>query len=319
MLKIFIIISTAIAGFSAFAVAKEIDVTITLPIHDLTQPELLVRAKNKAVHQTLDKLPSIVWGEEHATANGDYHSEVKAIGFAQAAVDVQSELMDRATNSYQLMATVRWDRDKILETLQTVKAGEEAKKTVHQIEKLLNGLMAEDFLSQKGRYKFEEARLLAAPFEEGMNLTEHIKRYQHTLLKMQQLREARVIDYINAITIQPVGMKNERMEYQMTMPAQSTLSLDFESPELNQFYRDNQKSIEQYAVICPVSNVINYHDLNACGLQGTRSCYDHSKSHTFQFSVKPNQPLIENRMAPVYFVPCKQSEKGFLWPKKFAG
>ena len=72
--------------------------------------------------------------------------------------------MDRATNSYQLMATVRWDRDKILETLQTVKAGEEAKKTVHQIEKLLNGLRAEDFLSQKGRYKFEEARLLAAPF-----------------------------------------------------------------------------------------------------------------------------------------------------------
>ena len=49
------------------------------------------------------------------------------------------------------------------------------------------------------------------PFEEGMNLTEHIKRYQHTLLKMQQLREARVIDYINAITIEPVGMKNERI------------------------------------------------------------------------------------------------------------
>ena len=62
MLKIFIILSTAIAGFSALAVAKEIDVTITLPIQDLTQPELLVRAKNKAVHQTLDKLPSIVWG-----------------------------------------------------------------------------------------------------------------------------------------------------------------------------------------------------------------------------------------------------------------
>jgi hypothetical protein len=237
-------ISTLILSFSTLA---DIKVAIEVPINSNQKNLVLENAKTKAIQQSLDKLPSVIWGTEQL-ANHNYLQEIKAIGFAQAKVDILSESWDYENNSLKISADVSWDHQKVMSTLKEVQEGQDAKKTVQQIEKILNGLNAKDFVKGNAYRKQQEARLLASPFHLGMDMGSYLARYNETLQQMKDIKFQRVVDFIKDISVVPLGVKNSKMEYRIDFPPSEMLELKFESDDLGAFYNENRISIDSISI-----------------------------------------------------------------------
>jgi hypothetical protein len=128
--------------------ADPIKTEVTLPIDDQHKPNLLEKARAKAVYQAADKLPTVIWGSEYSV-NGNYREEIKAIGPAYASVTVAQERYDYLANTYTLIADVAFEHNTIMTTLDMVKDGVRASKTLHKLTELLKALKLEDFVSNK--------------------------------------------------------------------------------------------------------------------------------------------------------------------------
>ena len=115
------LIAAVLAFISCNLFAESIDVQVSIPVEQHSQPVLLSKARVIAVRNALDKLPTVVWGTEQSN-NGQYLEEIKAIGFAHADVTVIKEVIDKAHNTYTLDASVAFDYEKIMTEFQNLTA-----------------------------------------------------------------------------------------------------------------------------------------------------------------------------------------------------
>lgn len=299
----FLLLSFSLVTFS---VHSDVIINVEVPI-SIDKETTMQNARAKAVHESVDKLPSIIWGQESAS-NHSYHQSIKAIGFAHADVDLINEYWDHQNKTLRIEASVSWNEEKVLSTLKQVQAGEQAKRTVSQIEKILDGISAKDFIDSSAHRKLEEARLLASPFHFGMDLPMYVKRYNETLNEMIRIRRQRIIDFYNLIDVQPTGIRNQLMHYTMTFPALDYLTLSFESPDLQQFYNDNKQSIENTYDLCAVSPTpiisTQFDNSITMSIQTLKQISDGSK---LDFKVKPTDEIISGLVKPIYFLTCSNT------------
>lgn len=278
-----------------------VTISVDVPINSPHQQIVLQNAKTKAVQASLDRLPSVVWGEQ-SLSNSNFHEQIKAIGFADADVEIKSETWDHANKILKITATVSWDQQKVMATLKEVQEGQDAKKTVMQIEKILNGLSAKDFLEGGAYRKQDEARLLANPFYLGLDMASYAKRYNETLEQMKKIKFQRIVEYVHLITIEPKGIKNNLLIYQIHFPDPQHLTLKFQSEDLQRFYTDNQEAIDAISVCTHAPfQTTNYlpRPLSEKILI----------SRNFEILIRQKSYVISSLTAglePIYFHPCDQ-------------
>ncbi len=297
----FISITTLLLSFNALA---EIKVSVDVPINSPHQQIVLQNAKTKAVQQSLDKLPSIVWGEQ-SIRNENYHEQIKAIGFAHANVEIQSETWDHANKILKITASVSWDHNKVMSTLKDVQEGQEAKKTVIQIEKILNGLNARDFLEGGAYRKRDEAKLLANPFHLGMDINAYAQRYNETLSQMKKIKFQRVVEYAEMIKIENKGLRNNAFVFLITFPEMSHLSLKFQSEDLQKFYIENKETIDSIAICAHIPYKYDTETYIPRPIN-TQTL----KSQSLELRIQQSEHGLEaltKGLKPVYFHPCEYS------------
>ncbi|WP_445766836.1 hypothetical protein [Rheinheimera sp.] len=305
-------------SLSVFTVSAtpSVSVTVELPIDQTHRLQLIENAKAKAVHQAMDRLPSVVWGEQ--TLKGDFFSEhIKAVGFVNADVEILTENYDNKNNLFVMTANVRWNEDKIMSTLHQVKQGQDAKRTLGQIEKIINGMDVRDFLSSAGRNKLEEARLLASPFHMGMDLTRYYAQYNTVLAQMLSLRKERMIDYIQLLKITPKGIINKVMIYEIEFPPFSLIEPHFESEDLQAFYESNNEVITQAIKLCfmaPHAKLFPQKPRSTNSRQPILSDelltkINTAETTTLTLEAEPVDLLLNGRIKPIYFHPCSHKGK----------
>lgn len=299
----FILITTLLLSFNALA---EIKVSVEVPINSNPKHLVLENAKTKAIQQSLDKLPSVIWGSEQLS-NQNYLQEIKSIGFAQAKVDVISESWDYKNNALKISADVSWDHQKVMSTLKEVQDGLDAKKTLKQIEKILNGLNPKDFLKGSAYRKQQEARLLAIPFYLGMDMASYLDRYNETLHQMKEIKFQRVIDFIKLTTVVPTGMKNNKLEYKIDFPPADILELQFESEDLAKFYNDNRIAIDEITICTHTSfsNSTNIGEQLSLNLINQKTVFFKTGLDQTGYEAK----LLAAGIPPITFYPCQKARR----------
>lgn len=287
----------------SFSLHASVIVSVEVPI-SIDKETTMQNARAKAVHESVDKLPSIIWGQESAS-NHSYHQSIKAIGFAHADVDLINEYWDHQNKTLRIEASVSWNEEKVLSTLKQVQDGELAKRTVSQIEKILNGISARDFIDNAAYRKLEEARLLATPFHFGMDLKTYVARYNETLNEMINIRRQRINDYIAQIKITPTGMKNQMLHYEISFPNYDFLTLHFESDDLQKFHDDNKQAIEDGYRLCAVTPSVLQNNETQQRLDLKRDFLNQrTKPSTLTVSIAPIPAIVDGRLAPINFLPC---------------
>lgn len=222
-------------------------VDVSVPIHPSNKELTLQNAKTKAAKQAIGELPSIIWGSQ-SLSNEVYHEEIRAIGFAQAHVEIKDESWNYTDKKLTIKANVSWDHEKIMSILNDVKQGQDAKKYVKQIETILQGINASDFIDSSAYNKHIEARLLASPYYLGMDIGTYSERYIATLEQMKRIKFERTIHFIELTTYEPKGIKNNFLGYEVTFPSPEILNLKFNSEDLQKFYIDNKAEIETVTI-----------------------------------------------------------------------
>lgn len=293
--------------------ATSVTTTVEMQINGADRETLLRHAKSKAVLQAIGDLPTVIWGEQHLV-NNDFSESIKAIGFAQAEVKVLVEKYDLTQNNFHIQTEVSWNDSKILSMLKAVQEGEDAKRRVAGITKLLNSIELEKHLTTEAYSRLVEAKLLSAPFVKGATLATAHQLYTRTLTQMIELRKGLVLNYINSIVIEPIGFENNEMVFSVALPPVDTIELSFESLDLQNFYHQNNAVINSESWCYATEGVLDI--APTCKLseksQLSENCPSVEPSqpiHT-KLRLKPSDSVLKGVIRPVYFLPCEKKTKG---------
>lgn len=285
---------------------------VEIQINGVDRNTLMTHAKSTAVIQAIDKLPTVIWGEQHLM-DEKFSEDIKAIGFAQADVKVLVEKYDLTRNTLSLKAQVSWDEAKMLSMLKSVQEGEAAKKRVREITSLIDSIKVEDHLSKDSYKKLIEARLLASPLVTGESLVNAHQIYQTTLNQMLDLRRQLVLHYISSIQVSAIGFEDNYALYDVLFPSLESLDLEFETDDLQRFYQQNQNQInaESWCYLTDGQLAIS----QTCDLKNNQThshacpVYIPGKPFNTKLRVQPSEGILKGDIKPVYFVPCLKKDR----------
>jgi hypothetical protein len=220
-------------------------VTVTVPTANLNDTKAIAAAKNKAVLEAMDNLPSVVWGTENLN-NDQYSENIRSIGFAYAQVTLTKEIFDRKANTLTIDADVSWDEEKIRHTLGEVSEGEQAKKVLSQIAKLTRSASLQEYIKVAGVNRLtplEEATLLVNPHFFATSFSELQRLFMQTVYQIAKPMTDNLLSIADAIKMQFVRADNQYLYFTVNKPP-SSQTIEFTSPELAKFYKQNKVLID---------------------------------------------------------------------------
>ncbi|MAA94506.1 MAG: hypothetical protein CML22_07450 [Rheinheimera sp.] len=274
--------------------SEPVSVEVSLPIYEQSDTLIRDKASTKAVYVASEKLPSIIWGEE-TLRNQHFNETIRSIGFAQATVTVITEEFDRQNNAYILKANVFFDNETIMKTLDSVAEGERAKSTISAINKALNNVKLEDFVSNKMIDNQLAAKLLVDPSYLSENVRTQLEWHTKTTEQLQQIVKVRVDDYIKTINIEFDGVVEKRLIYRITAPAFDDVMPEFDIPELQQFFELNTNEIFKGNNVCN-RFVPGYTPWSTRPIK-------HERIDT-TISIYPEDHFLDGKVLPVIFYRC---------------
>lgn len=210
--------------------------------------QVRLQAKNQALLDSLDKLPSIIWGEE-SLKNEVYSEQLQSIGYTHARVTVINEIFDRQNNLYTLTANVDYDEKTIIDTLSKVKEGRLAQKTLDKIRDVMRGVDIERYVKTKDQPvlpSYVEARLFSNPYFYAQTHAQMVSFHQELIDQFSQILSRQVMAYIARYSVKMVNVTKDHFIYQITGPS-IPKELTLVSPELQTIYDDYATEISKNA------------------------------------------------------------------------
>ena len=246
-LILFAVFSLQLIVCSSNAVALDsVTVTVTIPTKDLSDVKVMAAAKNKAVIDAMETLPSVVWGSE--SIKGLHYSEyVRSISFAYADVTILKQTFDRLANTLTIQSSVSWDENKIKTMLSDVSEGEKAKNTLNQITELMKSASLQDYIKVGGANRLtplEEATLLASPHFFATSLREMQTLFMATVYEIAVPMTDNLLTIADATPVILERADNQYLYYKAVKP-KSDLNIQFTSQALSDFYQNNESMINE--------------------------------------------------------------------------
>lgn len=291
------LIAAVLAFISCNLFAESIDVQVSIPVEQHSQPVLLSKARVIAVRNALDKLPTVVWGTEQSN-NGQYLEEIKAIGFAHADVTVIKEVIDKAQNTYTLDASVAFDYEKIMATLNTVKDGVRAKRAMEQIIKMVGAIDVNSLVTNSMIDAQLAAKLLTDPKYLSDDIVDQIEWNEKLFDQFKRIVKERAVQYVRNISIKLTGMKAMRLEYHVTAPAYESILPEFDAPELNAFVKEHKTLLMKQQNICIAKTIEDVDKINAFSID---------KPIDFTVTTAPDKDMIKKGIQPFIFYVCEEN------------
>lgn len=292
------LIAAVLAFISCNLFAESIDVQVSIPVEQHSQPVLLSKARVIAVRNALDKLPTVVWGTEQSN-NGQYLEEIKAIGFAHADVTVIKEVIDKAQNTYTLDASVAFDYEKIMATLNTVKDGVRAKRAMEQIIKMVGAIDVNSLVTNRMIDAQLAAKLLTDPKYLSDDIVDQIEWNEKLFDQFKRIVKDRAVHYVRNISIKLTGMKAMRLEYHVTAPAYESILPEFDAPELNAFVKEHKTLLMKQQNICIAKTIEDVDKISAFSID---------KPVDFTVTTAPDKDMVKKGIQPFIFYVCEESQ-----------
>lgn len=311
----FVVLLTCLFSSSFYCTAGS-KITVDLNINGLSDTRLRTVAKNKAIAQAMNDLPTVIWGNQNIS-NGHYSEEIKAIGFAQADIKILNETFQRQTNSYILEAEVFWDEEKIMHVLAQVTKGEQAKKTLTQLKRLTDSASLDKYIQSNGKAVVSpliEATLLVNPMYYSETFAELQVRHLSAVSDLVRVRVDRLIEIAGSVRMTLLKADSQYFHYTFSKP-ETRSDLVFTSDIIKDFYLENRIYINSLSgELCIFSNtalgVIHMPELMK----------DEGFSYTMKFLIDEIIPeqreyLFSDQIKPLEVVICDdvtlENTKGF--------
>lgn len=254
MLRIFLTVHLLLLSMAASAIEQAVSLSTQ------GKDDFIVRleAKNQALLKSLDKLPTVIWGQENLE-NGRYTEQIRAIGYAHAKVTVLTEIFDRVRDTYSMTANVQFDEQAILNTLDKVSKGQRAQTTLKQIRNLMSQTNLTKYLNSPSTVPvFEEAKLFSNPYFYASTHEEFVRFHKGLVDDFIELQRQQILNVTDQYQITLVKITKDHFIYTVTGPSHLQ-RLSFTSPELASIYSDYQEEVERKTgVLClytPLQNM----------------------------------------------------------------
>lgn len=214
------------------------------------KPDYLVRleAKNQALINSLDKLPSVIWGTESIQDNS-YSDYIQSIGYAHAEVTILNESFDRVNQTYSLNASIAFDKESIMNTLSIVSDGQFALSTLSKI----RGIMETSDLSRFIVNPTDEflplnieASLYTNPYFYAQTHAELVSFHEGLIKQFSYLLAQQTKTYLSQYSVTLLRITKDHFTYHLKGPPLSS-RLRFISTELQSIYDDYQDQISKIA------------------------------------------------------------------------
>jgi hypothetical protein len=229
--------------FSLSTLSSEV-VTITTVGKDDFHVRL--QAKNQLILNSLDKLPSIIWGEE-SIEKDIYTEQLLSIGYAYADISIITETFDRNAQTYTLNASVDFNKDEIMATLSKVADGQFALATLDKIRAIMGNTDLSRYIDNSSRSitpLHKEASLYINPYFYAQTHTQLVNFHDDLLQQFAYLLVQQTRAYLSDFSVTLVKVTKDHFTYQLMGPDYpDTLTLT--SPELQSIYDDYADEIKR--------------------------------------------------------------------------